>query len=232
MTLVEVASDMAIVVACDPSVSLPSGTDQDALLRELEPLARTGKVFYLVTDDPVRYRIRLLLDELPQPGLDRMFEPAGGTFGLELPSGHLALHGWRPDGAVVVAGSIQSKPGAHVLTVLARRPFEYPGHAAEMRELIGSDWDHVQRVNKLGVVGCLPLVLTATAILARKWHWLWFILPLLALSWLPYLLLRASRRYKAAERKESEVERARPHYVFRVIPTEHHVLPGGFLRVP
>ena len=231
MTSIEVASELAVVAIADPSASLPSGADRDALVRDLEPLARSGRVFYLVTDDPVRYRIGLLTDEQRPPALGRDFEPSGGTFALELPSGRAALLGWGRDGAPILAGSIELAPGSHVLSVLARRPFEGSRHVEDMRALLGSDWTYMERVNRLGLVGCLPLLLTGIVVLAQKWRWLWYVLPVLGLSWVPYLVLRRGPRYRRGERRAREAEEARPHFVFCILPTEQQGLPGGFLRV-
>jgi hypothetical protein len=231
MTGIAVASEMAIVAVCDPSVRLPSNPDQDVLVRELEPMARSGRVFYLITDDPVQYRIGLVAGEQPPSTHDREFEASGGTFGLELPSGRVALHGWSREGIPMLAGAVESAPGPHVLSVLARRPFEASRHAEDMTALLGSEWTYMERVNRLGLVGCVPLVVTAITVLAQKWHWLWFVLPFLAVSWVPYLFLRRSPRYKAGERRAWEEEQARPHFVFSVIPTVQRGLPGGFLRV-
>jgi len=222
---------MAIVAACDPSVTLPSGTDQDALVRELEPMARSGRVFYLITDDPIHCRIELLAGEEPPSSLGREFEPTGGAFGLELPSGRVAVQGWSRDGVPAMAGDVASVPGRHAASVLSRRPFDSSRHAEDMAALLGAEWTYMERVNRLGLVGCLPLVLTTIGVLARKWQALWYVLPLLAISWLPYLVLRRSRRYRMAERRAWEHEQTRPHYVLHVTPTAQPALAGGFLRV-
>lgn len=231
MTLLKVDSETGIVAACDPSCTLPSGLDQEALVRELEATARSGRVFYLVTDDPIRCRIELLADEPPPATLGEEFEPAGGTFGLDLPSGTLVLHGWSRAGDPEVAGSIGSAPGAHVLSVLTRRPFDGSRHEAEMAALLGADWGYTKRVDKLALIGCLPLALTALIVIGQRWHLLWYAVPLLAVLWLPHLVLRRARRYQQAERRMSEHEQARPHFVIRATPTTQSGLAGGFLRV-
>ncbi|HUG54041.1 MAG TPA: hypothetical protein VMR21_10575 [Vicinamibacteria bacterium] len=87
------------------------------------------------------------------------------------------------------------------------------------------------RVNRLGLAGCLPLALLAVTVLARKWHWLWLVLPLLAVSWVPYLVLHRGRRYRAAERQAWEVEQDRPDHVFSVMPVDGAAPAGGFLRI-
>ena len=231
MVRIAVASEMAIVAVSDSSAALPSGSDQDALIRVLEPLARAARVFYLVTDDPAHYRIDVLAGEQAPAGLSREFEPCGGTFGLELPSGRLVVQGWGRDGTPVVAGTVDTKSGAQVLSVLARRPFEGTRHADDMAVLLGAEWKYMERVNRLGLVGCLPVVLLMTAVLTQNWQWLWFILPLLAVSWLPYMLLKQGRRYKWAERRAWDQEQAQPHYVLSVMPSDREALAGGFLRV-
>jgi len=54
---------------------------------------------------------------------------------------------------------------------------------------------------------------------------------LLAVSWLPYLLLKYSGRYRRAERRASEAEAARPHYMISLAPTRQEGLRGGYVRV-
>jgi hypothetical protein len=215
----------------DSQTTLPAGLDQDVLLQQLEPLARSGDLFFLATDDPVQYRLDLFAGESPPPSLDREFEALGGVFRLEVPSGRVALSGWDKSGKGSEAGGLALSPGTQLLSVLTRRPFDGGRHAKEMSELLGAEWEFMQTVNKLGLVGCLPLVLTAICIFAGKWHWLWYVVPLLAVSWLPYIVLKRGHRYKAAERRAFEQEHARPHYVLSLTPTQESGLSGGFLRV-
>ena len=231
MTRLEVVSETAIVAICDPSVRLPSGTDQDALVRELEAMAREGQVFYLITDDPLRCRIGLLAGEPPPASLDREFEPSGGAFRLELPGGKAGVYGWTPAGEPVMAGAIDALPGPQLLNILARRPFESSRHVEDMQALLGAEWTYMQRVNRLGVVGCLPIILTVITVAAKKWHWLWYVLPLLAVCWLPFLVLSRGRRYRAAEARSRVAEQAQPHFVVSLVPTQQPGLAGGFLRV-
>lgn len=230
MPLVLVESEMGIVAVCDSGLALPSSTDQDELVRRLEPMARTGQVFYLVTDDPLRCRLELRAGGPASPP-DRELEPAGGTFGLDLPSGRLAVHGWTREGNPVSAGTVESAPGAHVLSAMVRRPFDSERHSQEMTELLGDDWAHVKRVDRLALLGCLPIVVTGLVVLAQRWRWLLYVLPLLALSWLPHVALRAGRRYREAGRRMEELEKARPQFLLQVEPTAQAGLAGGFVRV-
>ena len=215
----------------DPLTELPAGLDQAVILQQLEPLARSGRIFFLVTDDPVRYRIDLFAGETPPSSLAREFEATGGSFRLDVTSGTVALCGWDKAGHSGEAGSLAVDPGPHVLSVLARRPFDGARHAEDMSDLLGADWKFMQTVSRLGLIGCLPLAVTALCIFAGQWHWLRYVLPLLALSWLPYVVLKRSHRHRAAERRAAEHEKARAHYVVSLTPTQQDGLSGGFLRV-
>src|SRR5688572_19386687 len=169
---IEVTSEMGIVALGDPGAVLPAGLDQDALLGPMERMAHSGDLFFLVTDDPVRYRIDLVTGESPPPGPDHDFEGLGGVFRLEAPSGQVALTGWEKSGEPAVAGTIAVTPGTQLVSVLTRRPFDGPRHVKEMSELLGPEWDYMQKVNKLGLIGCLPLLLTLVLVLIGRWSWL------------------------------------------------------------
>jgi hypothetical protein len=65
-----------------------------------------------------------------------------------------------------------------------------------------------------------------------RWRWLWYVAPILVLSWLPYVVLKLMPRYRATERRVAEHERGQPHFVLRLTPTEQgEPLHGGFIRV-
>jgi hypothetical protein len=228
---IEVSSESGVVTLAGPTAALPAGLDQASLLRLLEPLAHSAQIFFLVTDDPVRYRIDVLVDEPLPPGLDRDFEPLGGAFRLETPSGRVALLGWDKAGEPREAGSVSVSPGMHLLSVFARRPFDGRRHTEDMTRLLGDDAKFVRIVDRLGLIGCLPMILVAISVLIARWRWLWYLVPLLAVSWMPYGILKYSGRYRRAERRASEAEQARPHYVISLAPTRQQELRGGYLRV-
>jgi hypothetical protein len=121
-------------------------------------------------------------------------------------------------------------PGAHLVSVLKRRPFDKARDEADRRERLGADGQFVQMVDNSGSLGCLPIVAIAAALLMQRWHWLWYALPALALSFMPYAVLKRSHRYRAAGERASEVARALPHYVVTFTGTQGDGIPGGFLR--
>lgn len=228
---IEVTTEVGVVALGDAQAVLPSGLDQDALLRELEPMAHSGSLFFLVTDDPVTYRIDLVVGEPSPPGPDRDFEGLGGVFRLEVPSGRVALTGWDKSGQPAEASALALPPGTQLVTVLTRRPFDGPRHVKEMRELLGAEWTYMERVNKLGLVGCLPLLLTLMLVFIGRWSWLTVAVPITLLCWLPYIVLKRGARFRAAERRSTEHERSKPHYVITLTATPEKDVSGGFLRV-
>lgn len=228
---IEVTTEVGVVALGDSQAVLPSGLDQDALLRQSEPMAHSGSLFFLVTDDPVTYRIDLVVGEPSPPGPDRDFEGLGGVFRLEVPSGRVALTGWDKSGQPAEAGAIALPPGTQLVSVLTRRPFDGPRHVKDMSELLGAEWDYMQMVNKLGLIGCLPLLLTLVLVLIGRWSWLVVAVPIVVLSWLPHIVLKRGQRFRDAERRSLDHERARAHYVITLTPTGASDLSGGFLRV-
>lgn len=230
-TRVDVASALAVVAVCDASVALPSGTGQAALLRELEPRSRAGELFYLVADDPLRLSLALRRHDAGSAAeFQRDFESLGGTFGLAAPTGRIGVYGWDAAGTPVLAGSLDAAPGPQALTVLAPRPFDGARHVAEMAALLGTEWAWSRRVDRLGLVGCLPLALSVLAVLLQRWQWLWLAVPVLLVTWAPYLVLRRTRRYRAVERAQAAQAGGRPAYVLTVARSDQP-LSGGFLRV-
>jgi len=97
--------------------------------------------------------------------------------------------------------------------------------------LLGADARFMQVVDRVGVIGCLPMVLVAISILLARWRWLWYLVPVLAVSWLPCLVLKRGRRYRRAEKLVSDAEKVRPHYVVSLAPTQQEGLRGGYVRV-
>lgn len=227
---IEVSSETGIVAVSDAGAVLPAGLDQDALLARMEPLAHSGNLFFLVTDDPVAYRIDLVAGE-PAPGPDRDLEGLGGVFRLDVPSGRAVLVGWDKSGQPGEAGGITVPQGTQLVSVLTRRPFGAARHAQEMTELLGAEWEYMQKVNKLGLVGCLPMLLTLMIVFIGRWSWLSVAVPVTALCWLPYIVLKRGARFRTAERRSTEHERSKPHYVITLTATPEKDVSGGFLRV-
>ena len=141
------------------------------------------------------------------------------------------LAGRDKGGAPREAGGVSVSPGAHLVSVFARRPFDGRRHAEDTATLLGDDAKLVRIVDRLGLIGCLPMILVAISVLIARWRWLWYLVPLLAVSWSPYVILKYCGRYQRAKRRAAEAERARPHYVISLAPTRQPELRGGYVRV-
>src|SRR5689334_12977262 len=75
-------------------------------------------------------------------------------------------------------------------------------------------------VDRLGLIGCLPMILVAISLFAARSRWLWYLMPLLVVSWLPDLVLKPSQRYRSAAARVASAEQARPHFVISLAPTQ------------
>ena len=164
-------------------------------------------------------------------GLDREFESLGGAFRLEAPNERVALIGWDKSGQPREAGSVSVSPGAYLLSVFGGRPFDGKRHAEDMAKLLGADAKFMQMVDRLGLIGCLPMILVAISLFAARWRWLWYLVPVLVVSWLPYLVVKRSQRYRSAAARVASAEQARPHFVISLAPTQRGELQGGYVRV-
>jgi hypothetical protein len=229
--LIEVDSETGVVTVADAGEPLPSGLDQKALLEHLEPLARSSRVFFLVDDDPIGFRVELFADEAVPSSFAGEFEPAGGAFRLESHGGRVVVCGWDETGQPGEAGGLTLAPGTYLVSVLKGRPFDGARHAKEMGERLGAEWKFKQTVDNLGSLGCLPIVATAIVLLMQRWHWLWYALPAIAVSFMPYVVLKRSHRYRAVGERASEFARAQPHYVVTLTKTQGDGVAGGFLRL-
>jgi hypothetical protein len=232
---VEVSSGWGVVIVRDAGVELPAADDQDALIDRLRPLATTGKVFFLAADDPVRFRIDVYVDERPTAHAGREFEPVGGSFLLHAPTGHLIVSDSEPAAgdAAAPGSALLVQPGRYVLTLMGRRSFSGARHAESMIAVMGkSDWTFTQRVDRSGLLGCLPIVIALVCAVIPRLRWLlWYVLPVLVVSWLPYVVLRHTGRYKNAQQLAQEHENSMPHHIVIMTPTDLEGLEGGFLRV-
>jgi hypothetical protein len=207
-------------------------------MEALERDAVAGKVFYLASEDPMRFRVDVYIAETQPPELQQDFQALGGSFLLDLPSGRLVVAGYNSNDATASVTPIAVPDGAYVLTMMGRRAFDGRRHEQEMIALVGdADWRFSKRTNWLSFLGCLPTVLAlGTLFFAfREGQWrgfFYFALPLLVLAWAPHVILRNSKRYQRIERLMKEHEAAKPHFILKLALTERtSELAGGFVNV-
>lgn len=235
-TRIDASPDSALLVVHDAGMALPAITRDKMAPLERDALA--GKVFYLASEDPIRFRVDVYVGEPLPSELDQDFQPLRGSFMLDLPSGRLVVAGYDSTRAPAAETAIAAPRGAYLLTLMERRPFDGRRHEAEMVALVGdADWKFSTLTTRLAFLGCLPIfVALGSLILAfrsRDWRgFLYFALPLAVLTWAPHVLLRNSRRYREIQRRMNEYEAVKPHFILRLTPTERTSgLSGGFVNV-
>jgi hypothetical protein len=230
------APDSGLLVVHDAAVTLPA-VDQDGIAA-LERDAVAGKLFFLASEDPIRFRVDVYIGETPPPELDDNFQALGGSFLLDLPSGRLVVRGLPSAPASSGDVPIVLPNGAYVLTVMGRRAFDGRRHEREIVALVGdADWRFFKRTTWLGLLGCLPTILALGSLFfaIQRGHWRFFVLvalPLFVLAWAPYVFLRNSGRYRAMQRRMNEHEAEKPGFVIKLAATERTTaLSGGFVKV-
>jgi hypothetical protein len=236
----KVDAGAGIIVVRDPAEPLPAPSvreDDDSALLEA---ARSGHLFALLSDDPLRCRVDVYAREPVPADADRDFEPAGGAFLLLTPSRRVAAASFDPlRSQAADTGEPLAVPSERcVVQLRQRRPFDARRHEAEMRTLLGdADWAYTRRVDRLGLAGCLvavlPLAAAFVALVGRRWHGLLlYALPLVLVAWAPFWVMRATARYRAGTRRMKEHEERKPHYIVTVRPADERTqLEGGFVRV-
>lgn len=232
-TNVEIHADSGLVGIWDKAAPPPIPEKNAQSNEELRPFARGGKLFFISADDPVRYRIQVLIEEDPAADLLPHLDNSAGSFRLETPSGELTVSAIEEN---AYAGAVISvPPGSYVLTVFRRAAFDSSLYRRTMAQLVGaSDWRYSERITNLGAIGCLTVALAVILLLipSTRDYWPWIIPIFLAPSLLYHLMTRLPR-YKRIEAARKEHEARLPHYVIRLRRSESaREISGGWFHEP
>jgi hypothetical protein len=225
---VEIESDQAIVMLHDVSLPPPAGEPRGPA-SVLRRAAREGELFFIEAEDPVRYRIDVHLGDRPPDGPAREFQPRGGSFRLDLPSGVLSVRAYEKEAP---AATLQAPPGPYVLRLFEPPEFDGARYEREMVALLGErDWRYRNTVVRLALFGCLPIMAAFGAALVARWRWyLIYAFPLALLTVAPHFLLSRTRRFREIERRMQEHERAKPHWVVTLAAAAAPLdIEGGFV---
>jgi hypothetical protein len=230
---IEVETDSGLVVFRDTELPQPC---PDGKIEEyrgaLRAGAEDGSWFYLDAEDPVRYRIDVCVDEEPEGLPAHRFQPLGGTFRVNLESGRMAVSAFESWSSKIEP--VEVPPGTVALTVRGPGEFDSEGYDREYRELLGdADWRYWNRVDKIGIAGCLSTLIAAVLLAIPFTRQYWYLAPaVLALGWGPHLLLRFSRTYREIEGRVKEHEDSLPHFVVQLTPIDPAAaITGGHLMV-
>ena len=231
---VRVVDPSGLAVLHDATVPAPSHDGTPGAIRDrMKPLAREGRIFFIDGADPIDMRVDLLIGESISPELAWLFEQDGGAFLLHVPSGSLRLTGveaWAA-GRGREPDTFAVPPGAYALVVHRRTtPDPATYHGALARHVGAADLAFHTRVNRLALLGCLPLALTALALLARRWRVALVLAGIALLASAPWALLSRSRRYREAERRYEAYHAELPAFILELRPVESTAsLVGGYV---
>ena len=233
---IDVLPDSGLLVVHDADVRLPV-VDRDRM-DDLEREAAAAGSFSWRPRIPSDFEWTCHFGEPQPPELREQFQPLGGSFLLDLPSGRLIVAGYNLGGVKAEDVPIAVPRGPHILTVMERRPVDGRRHRTEIVALVGdADWKFSERTDRLAFLGCLPTILAVFSLLVviRRGQWrgvLYTALALAVLAWAPHVIRRNSKRYQRIQRRMNEHEAAKPHFILNLAPTDPRTgLPGGFLNV-
>jgi hypothetical protein len=228
-----IESSSGLVVFRDASVEAPATREDDAR-RSLRSGEHDGSWFFIDADDAVAFRLDLFIGEQPSGLPAHRFRSLGGSFLLQVPSGRLSVSGLESWSNRAAVETIDVEPGPHALSVLGGEAFDGPAYDREMRQIIGeADWNYRTRVDRIGLAGCLSTIFAAVIFALPATRDLWpLALSVLAVGWLPFLILQRLPRYRDIERRVREREQSLPHYVVQLDRTATtDSLVGGHLNV-
>jgi hypothetical protein len=230
----EIASVAGIVVLCD-ATNFPDLNDipDTGFAAALRQPAKRGDLFFIEADDPVRYRLRVLIDGCPEESLQKLYSDAGGSFKLELPSGQLVIAGLGSEAKDSNAQPpVSVPPETYLLTVLSMKTRDLQEYKKEMERLLGPrDTAYARAVDRVGLGGCLATLLLAVSLaipLTRRYWWL--TVPVVLLPWFLHFGLRMLPRYRRVEKVRRDFEKELPHFIVVLKRSAAaRELPGGWI---
>ena len=227
----------SVVVVRDSAAPAPApepGAPHRPLAR-LKDLARNGEIFFIHDDDPIDIPLAIFANEPVPDNFAVDFEPEGGGFLLHVPSGRISISGYDAwvSGDRTGETSVSVSPGSYLLLPHGRETVDAKRYNAERKRLVGApDWAFHSRVSSLGLLGCLPMIVLAFSLLGRRWRLAAYVALVVFLSWLPYLALSRTRRFRTIDAQLKAHDRALPVYLLELRPLERSSgLVGGWISL-
>jgi len=190
--------------------------------------AREDGFFILDTEDPAQLRLEICVDEEPADAKIDCYEPTGGAFRVEAPTGAIRIC----DPATPGSGEeLAVQTGTYALSPMRLRTDNLAAYKKYMKQAMGeSDSQHWERVEKLQLTGCATIVLAIVLALIPPTRPFWWIyVPALLFPNFIAWALRATPRYKRIERAKKGFEASQPHLVLilRLDPNLSKNVLGG-----
>jgi hypothetical protein len=230
-----VQDDAALVVVRDSDLSAPPRVagKGDRPLARLKELARAGQLFFVDGEDPIDMELAVFASGPPPADLALDFEPQGGGFLLDVPSGRVVISGYEAwlAGAAELQTTVSVPPGSYLVVAHGRGEIDPKRYAAAVERAVGKkDLAYHTRVAWLGLLGCLPLIVLGFSLLAQRWRMAGYVALAVVISWLPFVVLSRTRRYREIGAKLEAHSRALPVYLLELRPvTRDPSLAGGWI---
>lgn len=233
---VAIGEKTGLVIARDASLRLPARDVGPDYRDPLKRLARDGNLFFIDQLEATNTEIEILVDQPLSEAFAERYEPVGGNFRLELPTGCLVVssYGAWLSGQNSAPEAISVAPGSYSLVVFSPRAIDPEMFGKRIRELVGdTEWNHYLRVENFSTVGCISIAIAAGALFIPvvRAYWRYVVITAAAL-WLPYLILSRTRRYRAIESRRKALEESfrLPTYVLQLHPLMNpQGLIGGYI---
>ena len=226
-------SGLVIVRDSDAAAPAPEPGERGRPLSRLKELARTGQLFFIDGEDPVDMPLAVFANQPVPTDFAVEFEPQGGSFLLDVPSGRITVSGYDAWTAGDRAGEtvVSVAPGSYLIVPHGRESVDAERYASERKRLIGDrDWTFHSRVSRLALLGCLPMIVLTFSLLGQKWRMAMYVALFVVLSWLPYLILSRTHRFRAIDGQIRAHDRALPVYLLELRPVERNPsMMGGWI---
>ena len=225
----------ALVVVRDSAVPAPprEPRKRDRPLAALKALARPGQLFFIDGEDPIDMPLAIFAGEPIPDDLARDFEPHGGGFLLEVPSGRVVVSGYEAwlSGDGDRSTTVAVAPGSYLVVAHSREPVEGKRFTEGLERAVGArDLAYHTRVSWLGLLGCLPLIVLGFSLLGQRWRMAGYIGLVVILSWLPYVILSRTRRFREIDARLEAHNKALPVYLLELRPVARDPsLAGGWI---
>jgi len=230
-----VVDEYGLCILRDVSLACPEGTGLGKAFKKapLKSAALRGSIFFIDREDPTELKVEVLVDEAPNEEYFDLFQPTGGRFLLQVPTGDLVVSGYGgwASGSAGESRAVKVPAGNYSVSAFTMEPLDVEAYQRAMDRLVGEkDRKFHNRVHSYGAAGCLPLIITVLAGVLVSWQVGLVVLGALAIGWLPYVALVLSPRYRRVESARKAFETRLPAFVLRLERVQNtEGLAGGFV---
>ena len=225
MHRIKFKSDLGDVIICDSKQS-PISTKQARVQ------AKNSRFVCITTEDEITYDVGIELDTENLFETYKNYQSIGGYFGISIPSGQLCITSSEHWGEKDTTEFLTVTPGEYIAEIKTF-DFEYEDYREQLVQLVGSkEVAHWEFVDKLGLWAWLPILGFMFGLFFPTFREYWhYGMMLVTFSWLPYVLMRKTKRYQRVEAAIKKHSQTLPNQLVFIKPLpEGQNLPGGYVH--